>query len=95
MILARCAPRALYVVGKSSYLLSLATERLCQLLSGSSPMGHMHIKVGSTRDVVVIARTLGRQLREVHGAVIKQELPPELQRVIDHLHEGAVKRPRG
>ena len=42
---------------------------------------------------MVIARTLGRQLREVHGAVIKQELPPELQRVIDHLHEGAVKRP--
>jgi hypothetical protein len=55
----------------------------------------MDIKVRSMRDVGVIARSIGRQLREVQSAAIKQELPPELQRVVDHLHEDAVKRPRG
>jgi hypothetical protein len=58
-------------------------------------MGHMDIKVRSTRDVEVIARSIGRQLRAMQSAAIKQGLPPELQRVMDHLHEDAVKRPRG
>ena len=54
----------------------------------------MDIKVGRSRDVVVIARSIGRQLREADDAVAQQELPAELQRVMDHLLDRADKRPR-
>ena len=74
-------------------VLSIARRAIGARVGDTLSRGPTHLRDNSGH-VVVIARTLGRQLREVHGAVIKQELPPELQRVIDHLHEGAVKRPR-
>ena len=52
----------------------------------------MEAKTTGRHEALLITRCVGRQLRDAQRAPIQQELPPELQRVMERLLDPAGER---